>query len=215
MNETTPNTQPATPPTPSPAPPAQPAPGTQSPAPKTELTTPPPAAPSPQEAPKDGAPQAELALKLPEGFDANDPLLTNFTAIAKESGLKPEVAQKVADLYVQQKQTEVKQQQERWTNQAQEWITGAKVDKEYGGEKFNANLDVARKALTRFGSVQLGTLLDTTALGNHPEVIRFFYRVGQSLAEDSVAGSAGPGAAEAMNPQDAKLRALYPTMFKE
>jgi hypothetical protein len=212
-----------------PAPTGAPPPPSSTPAPvasKTELTSPPPAAPAggeapkdaPKEgeAPKDAAPAADITLKLPDGFDVKDPLLTGFTALAKEAGLKPEVAQKMADLYVQRKQEEVKQQQERWTTQAQDWITGAKADKEYGGEKFTANLDIARKALTRFGSEPLGALLDTTALGNHPEVIRFFVRVGKALAEDSVAGTTGTGAGAApANDEEARLRVMYPKMFQE
>lgn len=166
--------------------------------------------------PAESKPEAagEFTPKLPEGFDANDGVLKHIEEIAKADGLKGEVAQKLVDLYVQQQQQAVKQAEERWTSQNKEWMDGAKADKEYGGEKFDANLTVARKAIAKFGTPELKQLLDTTGLGNHPELIRFVYRVGKGFADDSVAGTTGAGAGE-VSGEEAKLRAMYPKMFQE
>ena len=69
-----------------------------------------------------------------------------------------------------------------------EWTEAAKVDKEYGGDKFNENLSIAKTALDKFGSDGLKNLLNETGLGNNPEVIRYFYNVGKQISEDTYVG---------------------------
>ena len=68
-----------------------------------------------------------------------------------------------------------------------------KTDAEIGGDKLPENLAVARKALETFGTPELKALLNESGLGNHPEVIRFFYRSGKAISEDRVirGGAAG------------------------
>ena len=71
------------------------------------------------------------------------------------------------------------------------WLESSKSDKEFGGEKLEQNLGVAKGALDKFGSPELNQLLVSTGLGNHPEVIRLMYRVGAAISQDTfVAGSA-------------------------
>jgi hypothetical protein len=71
------------------------------------------------------------------------------------------------------------------------WFTASQTDKEFGGEKLEQNLGIAKKALDSFGTPELKQMLVSTGFGNHPEVIRAFYKIGQAMAQDSfVAGSA-------------------------
>jgi hypothetical protein len=51
---------------------------------------------------------------------------------------------------------------------------------------------VAKKALDAFGTAELRSLLNESGLGNHPEVIRFMFRAGKAISEDSmVTGNKG------------------------
>jgi hypothetical protein len=76
-----------------------------------------------------------------------------------------------------------------------DWANASKSDKEIGGEQLSQNLAVAKKALDAFGTPELRTLLNESGLGNHPEIIRAFYRAGKQISEDSfVPGSTRPGA---------------------
>jgi hypothetical protein len=87
-----------------------------------------------------------------------------------------------------------------------QWVEGARSDKEFGGEKLTENLAVAKRALDTFGTPELRTLLNESGLGNHPEIIRAFFRAGKAISEDKfvTAGSGSPkGAKDAAN-------ALYP-----
>ena len=65
-----------------------------------------------------------------------------------------------------------------------QWTADAKADKEFGGEALAENLSVAKKALDQFGTPELRTLLNDSGLGNHPEIIRAFYRAGKAISED-------------------------------
>jgi len=145
---------------------------------------------------KTAEPTAQLELKdfvAPEGVTLDTEAATEFKTVAKELGLKQENAQKVFDVGVKLMQRWEAKQAEvmKATNEA--WIESTKTDKEFGGETLNENLAVAKKALDTFGTPELRTLLNQSGLGNHPEIIRAFYRAGKAISEDRfVSGNRGP-----------------------
>ena len=140
------------------------------------------------DAPKDagGAPESYEPFNLPEGVKLESEDLEAFTGFAKELNLSQEQAQKLLerDLAVR------KSIEERVNAEADAaikgWLEAARADKEYGGERFDANIAVARKALEAFGTPELKAMLDSSGLGNHPEAIRFMYRVGKAISEDKL-----------------------------
>ncbi len=66
------------------------------------------------------------------------------------------------------------------------WLEASRTDQEFGGDAFDENMAVARKAIDQFGSDSLKALLDKSGLGNHPELIRAFYRAGKAISEDRI-----------------------------
>ena len=149
-----------------------------------------------------GAPE-KYEFAMPEGVQMDEAGMKAFSDVAKELNLPQEAAQKILDKMlptVAQRQTEVLSQAKN------DWAEGSKVDKEFGGDKFTENLSVAKKALDQFGTPELRSLLNESGLGNHPEIIRAFFRAGKAISEDRfVAGSAGGQAAT----RDA-AKSLYP-----
>ncbi|NDF13320.1 MAG: hypothetical protein EB060_10970 [Proteobacteria bacterium] len=135
---------------------------------------------------------AELAdFVAPEGVQLDSEAATEFKNLAKELGLKQEGAQKVADIGFKLAQKWGEKQAEQVSAAKAAWIEGTKSDKEFGGDKLNENLAVAKKALDTFGTPELRTLLNESGLGNHPEIIRAFFRAGKAISEDRfVTGSA-------------------------
>jgi hypothetical protein len=136
-----------------------------------------------------GAPE-KYDFKSPEGqsFDSN--VLAKFEEVAREINLPQAEAQKMLDKIapaLAQKQADViKAAQD-------EWVASTKADKEIGGDKLDANLSVAKKALDAFGTPALRDLLNESGLGNHPEIIRAFYKAGKAISEDSfVPGGSKP-----------------------
>lgn len=115
----------------------------------------------------------------PEGFELDASAVDEFTGIAKELKLDQANAQKVADVAVKMMQRQV----ESHTKLVESWVESTKTDKELGGEKLSENLSVAKKALDTFGTPELRDVLNSTGLGNHPEVIRAFYKAGKDLLE--------------------------------
>jgi len=129
---------------------------------------------------KPAAPE-KYNFAAPEGqaLDAN--ALAVFEPIAKELGLTQEQAQKLVDIYPQIQQ----QQAEAWSKQIADWGEQVKADKEIGGDKFNASVGLAQRALDQFGNPELREYLNASGLGNHPALVRFCAKVGKSMAEDS------------------------------
>lgn len=135
--------------------------------------------------------------------------IDGYSAIAKELGMTKENAEamltKAADLMGRLDVEAVERQNA-------EWIAAVKNDKEFGGSALNANLAIAKKGLDAFGSDALKDILESTGLGNNPEVIRFFWKVGQAVSEDTFAQrSTGTRPAS----DDERFKAMYPEMFAQ
>lgn len=135
-----------------------------------------------------GAPETYEDFTLPEGVTLDAELGTDLKAIAKDLNLPQEQAQKLADLALKHGQKLANTQAEQLAAARNTWANESKADKEFGGDKFEANMAVAKKAADTYASDSLKALLDQTGLGNHPEIIRLFHKVGQTISEDRFDG---------------------------
>lgn len=142
-------------------------------------------------------------LKMPDGVELDKAAADEFTALAKELKLDQATAQKFADVGAKMAQRNLEQH----AAMVQSWAESAKTDKEFGGDKFTENLAVARKAMDTFGSPGLKSLLDSTGLGNNPEVIRAFFKAGKAISEDGFVKGQQPAAAETDT-----AKKLFPSM---
>ena len=141
-----------------------------------------------QEKKPEGAPES-YEFKAPEGVQFDDTVIGAFSEVAKELNLPQDQAQKVLDKMAP---VIAARQAEQFQAARTEWAEAAKTDKEFGGEKLTENLGTAKKALDALATPELRTLLEESGLGNHPEVIRVFYRAGKAISEDRfVAGHGG------------------------
>lgn len=143
-------------------------------------------------------------FKMPEGVDLDTAAADEFSAIAKELKLSQADAQRIADVAtkMQQKQAEAQ------VATVKGWADQCKTDKEFGGDNLEQNMSVARKAIDTFGSPELKALLNTSGLGNHPEVVRFAFKAGKAISEDTFvkAGARVP------TPESSLEKRLYPDM---
>ncbi len=122
----------------------------------------------------------------PEGAVVDAELLDEFKAAAKEAGLSQEQAQHLTDMGAKMAQKINASNQLAIEQQKKDWYESSKADKEFGGIKLNDNLAIASKAIDAFATPELKTLLNTTGLGDHPELIRAFYRAGKAMSEDNL-----------------------------
>tara|TARA_R100001079_G_scaffold72758_1_gene38684 strand:- start:81 stop:752 length:672 start_codon:yes stop_codon:yes gene_type:complete len=142
---------------------------------------------SEKETPEGAPDKYEFNAKVADAPDELDPeVLTAFGEVAKELNLPQEAAQKVLDKVapvMQERQAKAAEQVRL------DWANESQSDKEFGGESLNDNLTVAKQSLDAFGTDALKSLLQDTGLGNHPEIIRFMYRAGKAISEDSYVGN--------------------------
>lgn len=140
----------------------------------------------------EGAPEA-YEFKAAEGVELDMEALKDFEPVARELNLTNEQAQKLVDAYpkilagVQQRQVEV------WQKQTQDWAADVKADKEIGGDKLTASLSKAQQALETFGTPELKEYLNETGLGNHPELVKAFVKIGKAMSEDNMVSAANTG----------------------
>lgn len=160
-------------------------------APEAKTDTAKPEGEKPEEKPASDIPE-KYEFKAPEGQELDTALLAEFEPLAREFGFSQENAQKLVDFYAAKilPRLEAKQA-EAWGTTAAGWAESAKADKEYGGDGLAANLAVAKSALDKFGTPELVSVLNETRLGDHPELIRVFYRIGKAISDDSVMSSNG------------------------
>ena len=146
----------------------------------------PPVAVTPPATPPVGAPEKYEAFTLPEGVKLEGAELEAVHSFAKDLGLTQEQAQKLAARDVTAQAALNKRIEDESAAAINGWADTAKTDKEFGGEKLTENLAVANRALDTFGTPELKAMLKQSGMGNHPEAIRFMYRVGKAISEDKL-----------------------------
>lgn len=138
----------------------------------------------------DAKPQGDAEITYsftaPEGVELDKVAVEEFTALAKELKLPAEKAQAAVNLVAAMRQREA----DAHAEQVAGWAEALKTDKDFGGEQFDANVAVAKQALDKFGTPDMKALLNQTGLGNHPEVVKLLWKVGQAISEDkAITGS--------------------------
>lgn len=124
-------------------------------------------------------------IQAPEGVTEED--VTSVKELAYNLGLSKEKAQELYKSIVSDYQKAVEQQQQQQEKHKEE------LKKEFGDE-FNSKITEAHRAYEVLGSKELGDLLDSAGLGNHPTVVKAFLNMHEKIGEDSlIEGSGGTG----------------------
>jgi hypothetical protein len=130
-------------------------------------------------------------FKVPDGYTLNEEALKVVDPVLRELNLTNESAQKLIDKYAEIQGLNEKAAEKAFNDQVEKWADDVKADKEIGGQAFDESRASALKAVGKFGSPELKSLLNQTGLGNHPEFVRFCARVGKSLREDDPINASG------------------------
>lgn len=115
----------------------------------------------------------------PEGIKVDEVSLKEFNAFANDLKIPKDKAEAFSHQFAK-KQVEAVQQQ------IAGWRTLTEADKELGGANYEQNVGIAKKAFQKYGTPELLKVLETTGLGNHPEIIRWAHRVGKAMSDDVV-----------------------------
>lgn len=153
--------------------------------------------------PEDG----KYEFKMPEGVTLDEGMAKAFQDDFKDLGLTRAQAQRLADRMVEVRRRAAEEYasspEGAWSLAAHSyfkengtpdtWADTAKIDKEIGGKNWNSTVDNAQRAVKQFGTDGLKAFMNASGGGNHPEVIRFFARVGNAISEDKPSGGGSDG----------------------
>lgn len=162
-----------------------------------------------------GAPE-EYEFTPPDGLEIDEERLEAFGEYAHGLGLSQDQFQKLIEYDIERTANAQQSMAEAYSERISSWADATKVDKELGGEQLDENLGLAKKAMESFASPELAKLIDTPSadnpdglgLGNHPEVIRLFYRVGKAISESELV----TGDSKIEGPDS--LQRMYPSMYE-
>lgn len=127
----------------------------------------------------------EYKLELGEESRLGESFVEVVTDFAKANGLTNEAAQDLLDwqndtveqIFATQKADEEKQ--------VEGWRQEVISDPELGGTNLERVSKQAQSVVKRYGSDDLVTMLNTSGLGNHKEVLRFLSDIGAAMESDS------------------------------
>lgn len=127
----------------------------------------------------------DLTLTLTDGSGLTQKDVDIVTAFAKENGLSKESAQKLLDSRAAHYAEFKNGQTEFLKTQQTKWLDDSKADKEIGGANWDQSVALAKMPIAKFASPGLKKMLDDSGLGNHPEVIKMFARIGKTMQPDT------------------------------
>lgn len=155
------------------------------------------------------APDKYEEFTLPEGFTMNEESFNEASKTFKELGLSQDAAQKLIDL--QASESKGREEADKKSSEAlfKQFEKELREDSDFGGDKFDENMGLARKALDEFGSQGLKEKLDIYGMGNDPDYIRFMRDIGKALSEDSFVSGASTQTEKSV------AETLYPGMTKK
>lgn len=144
--------------------------------------------------PSDGAPETYEAFTVPEamqGMELDDAATSALGDLFKELGLPQDKAQTAFEklLGIQQALGGTPEQQEqayqeRVVKLNDDWTAACKADKDIGGQNWEATTAAISKVMAAAGSPELTEFLTKSALGSHPEMVKFVTRIGRMMSED-------------------------------
>lgn len=155
----------------------------------------------PTEGEKPAVPE-KYELTLPKDSALSPDHVEKLSAYAKEQGLSNEQAQGLLERESKAVSEYAESQAAKLKETADSWFEKSKGDKEIGGEAFKQNAELAKRVVSRFGTEDFKKELSKTGLGNHPELIRVFTRIGKAMSDDQLvvpgAQSAGKKSIESL-----------------
>ncbi len=140
----------------------------------------------------EGAPE-KYEFTAAEGVELDTEAMKDFEPVARDLNLTNEQAQKLVDAYPKILSGVQQRQAEAWQKQTEGWAETVKADKEIGGDKLTANLSAAQRALDQFGTPELKEYLNSTGLGNHPDLVKTFVKIGKAMSEDGMVDGSNQG----------------------
>ncbi len=127
----------------------------------------------------------EYNLSLPQDSVLDEERVSEVKAFAKAQKLTNDDAQAILERDNAFKAAIIEGQKGELEEEQKAWVEASKVDSEIGGEKYNENVELAKRVIDKVGTPAFKKALVETGLGDHPELIRFCARMGKHLKDDN------------------------------
>lgn len=121
---------------------------------------------------------------LPKSVEMESNMLGKLTDLSKELNLSQGNAQKIVDLAVDHMNDLNNKISTSWEQAREGWVKAIQTDEKFGGANFNETVELAKRTLDRYGSLELSEFLRTTGFGDNNELIKMFAKIGKAEAED-------------------------------
>lgn len=154
---------------------------------------------------KTGAPEKYEPFKVPEGLTVDETMSKTFMDKAKAMNLTQAQAQELVDFQAQLVSKQFKESEETYKQMRSEW---AEASKKMLGADPEKSLALVAKGRDAFATPELVKFLGESGLGDHPEVIRLFAKIGSAIAEDTVVDGGKGGGTKTL------AQILYPDQSK-
>lgn len=165
------------------------------------------------EAPAQTTAPEKYELKMPEGIEVDNEMLTALTPVLQKHNISQDALQALADVYAPlvQKNSEAQiqryqQQQEQAFNEVRQELRTETM--KALGENAKTVINQAGKALEKFGSQALRDKLIAVGLDNDLDMVQAWANVGKSISQDSFVEPAKTNA----DSEDNMLKKMYPKM---
>jgi hypothetical protein len=144
------------------------------------------------------APESYADVSLPEGFEISDKAMGSLTPWFQKYNIPKEGVEELMGIHADNVKATQAEQSDAASTVVQQWLNDAKADEEIGGNNFDAAVKSAKVTLEKFGTPELSKAFNDYGIGNHPEIIRIFAKIGKEIGEDNP----GSGGGVQTGPQD-------------
>lgn len=160
-----------------------------------------PANPAPPQKPADPAPPApptpkapeKYDFKAPEGYELDKGAIEALTPVLKELDLDQAQASKLVNTYLKhQVAAEAKLEKAFTDDMAAKAAANLQAIRTEWGAQHDTNMALARDGMTKVFTAEAVRKLDETGLGNDPDFLKGFLKVGRMVSEDKRTPSGNP-----------------------
>jgi hypothetical protein len=149
-----------------------------------------------EKSPETGAPEKYEDFTVPEGFELDKDVATEFGTIAKKHNLTQSGAQELVDFYVNKTKEAFEAPFNAYMDKRQEWRDQINSDSEIGGSKLNGVKVSIGKLIDSFGDAKVAEAfreaMDYTGAGDNPAVVKGLYALAKRLTEGAAVRGNGP-----------------------
>ena len=122
--------------------------------------------------------------------DVDEEFFNDYKEASHKAGVLPSQAQEMFNWYMDKANSEVERQETEDQHSIENSLKTLQTD---WGNAYEVKLNAARNAVNHFGDDGLKDYLDSSGLGNNPNLIKVFSKIGETLSDDSFKGDSNPG----------------------